>query len=147
MADCDDDPAGSFSSVYDQVVAAGWQRPSAPRQFTTAKPTYPPLAVLMLPWDDEVGALETLFYTAASSVWGEAAKCVEEFVTCTGAEKRLPQQVSKCQLRCLIAGLHAKDPNITLAWIWTKEREATHLIPIAHECFNRTVAWLNTVPR
>jgi hypothetical protein len=58
-ADNDDNPTSSFRNVCDQLRAAGYPVPERPLQAIRA-PEYPALAVMMLPWADQGGKLESL---------------------------------------------------------------------------------------
>jgi hypothetical protein len=144
VADNDGDPAGSFRSVVNQIKAAGdYGIPTAPRQVARSA-GFPDISVLMVPWDDVPGAIETLCYEAAAKRRPELAACVERFVECI-----LPHssgwsvtKLAKLRLRCFLAAACPQDPNTSLTYAWS--RTPNDLIPLEHSCFDQIVSYLQT---
>jgi Protein of unknown function (DUF3226) len=146
VADNDEAPERSFRSIVDQIRRIGWEPPTKPRDIS-ASPTLPHIAVLMLPWDDIPGCLETLCYTSASAQRETIAKCVERFTKCVKSSKWPIQQQSKLKMRCLIAGACDKDPNTGLQYAWSGGKRPDDLIPLTHECFDQVAELLESLPR
>jgi hypothetical protein len=145
VADNDDAPSQAFKLVRKQVKkAGGYGVPNAPRQLARSK-SFPPVSVLMVPWDSDRGCVETLCYTSAAARRPELAKCVEEYIDCVGATQWPIAQLSKLRLRCLLSAACKKDPNTGLPRAWTAEKgRPSDLIPLDHECFNQIADYLRT---
>jgi hypothetical protein len=113
-ADNDGVPSQKFKAVVDQIKdAEDYAIPTRPRE-VARKPPLPAVTILMMPWDQELGNLETLCYRAAESERAETAKCVEKFVKCVGANDWEVAQLAKLRIRCLIASSCPTDPNTSL---------------------------------
>ncbi|HTX21214.1 MAG TPA: DUF3226 domain-containing protein [Candidatus Aquilonibacter sp.] len=67
VADNDGDPKGAFKNVQDQIQTAGFAVPKKPREIVTT-PNLPFLCVLMIPWDNDSGCLESLCLEAATKI-------------------------------------------------------------------------------
>lgn len=147
IGDNDDDPVEARKNVFAQVERTKWSRPASLRAF---EPTsgLPPLAVLMLPWDDETGCIETMLYKSASAHRRKVANCVEKFIECTETSDRAVQHMSKYRLRCLVAASSPKDPSITFGNLWRADRGVPpDLVPLDHSCFGDLANFLASVPR
>jgi hypothetical protein len=150
VADNDVSPSDEFNRIADQVARAGWQRPTRPREevtFQNSSLFLPPVIVLMLPWDNLPGCMESLCYISASAERPTIAAIVEQFVKDVGAESwRLPQ-LTKLKLRCLIASSCPGDPNTGLQYAWSAKPPGRpdNLIPLQHECFNQLAEYLATL--
>lgn len=146
VADNDDSPNDSFQSVVAQIKAAGWTAPTKPREVVEV-PSLPSIAVLMLPWDDVPGCLETLCWTSAAAQRESISKCVERFAKCVKISKWAIQQQSKLKMRSLIASACEKDPNTGLQYAWSGGKRPTDLIPLNHNSFTQVADYLNGLPR
>lgn len=153
VADCDSDAKNSFNSVVRQIRSVpGYAVPKKARQVATEdgkKST----SVLMLPWDDEPGCLETVCYDVASrdQVGSKITKCVDEFVACVGTQDWLPQKKSKLELRCYISASCPKDPNTGLQYAWgsTSRRRPQGIIPLdssKNKMLGRIAGYLKGLP-
>jgi hypothetical protein len=146
VADNDEDATKQFNRVADQVVKAGWKRPSGPRTPTDrAAGSGPKLSVLMLPWENVAGCLETLCYESAAAKRSAFAACVEAFMKCVKATNRPISKLSKTKIRCLFAAACEKDPNTGLnhAWSSDKGRRPDDLVPLDHACFDAIANYLS----
>jgi len=138
IANNDDDPAGNFGRVCEQIRNAApfgtpprsYDVPSIPLEKTSGAPTIP---VMMIPAAGRVGNLETLCLEAAVDSAPAVASCVDELATCTGAaawpEK---SRLGTMKLRCILASRHKPNPFIGLGNVW---REVPSLIPLNHTSF------------
>jgi hypothetical protein len=143
VADNDGNPNAKFTEVINQIKSAeDYAIPTKPREIVR-KPPLPAVVVLMMPWDNTVGNLETLCFQAANKQRPEIAKCVEKFIHCVKAGSWEVSQLAKLRLRCLIASSCPGDPNTSLqhAWGGAKKRP-TDLIPLRDRCFETLVKWL-----
>jgi hypothetical protein len=85
VADNDDQPQAQFRNVQKQIAKAGsFGVPDAPLELRQSAVGLPPLAILMLPWNDEPGSLETLLLQAVFSEDHKGRQCVEDFSRATG---------------------------------------------------------------
>jgi len=146
VADNDGSPDSKFRNVTNQIRQAGdFAVPARPRQVAKNAP-FAAVAVLMLPWDQEPGNLESLSYVSARSRRRKTAKCIRKFVDCVGIDGWEESQRHKLNLRCLLASSCPTDPNTSLqhAWGGSKGRP-TDLIPLDHACFDKIVNWLRNL--
>jgi hypothetical protein len=140
VADNDDDPEESFKKVFRIIKnASGFQAPSRPLQVVRADGV-PPLAVLMLPWVNEPGALESLCLVATSYKFPQVRKCLERYVRCTGAKNWKPGKLLKMKMRCMLSATCETDPNTSLVWAWAEDRGDP--IPLDNRCFEQLVGFL-----
>jgi hypothetical protein len=139
IADADEDPPANFAQIQRQIESA--ENPSAkPPRY--ASPTAlretaghaPSITVLLLPWDNQKGNLESLCLDAAMSADHAIAQCVEEFATCTGTNWPEVTLSGKMKLRSLLAARHRPNPFIGMGNIWSN---APDLVPLSHSSFNQ----------
>ena len=84
IRDADDNPKGSFDSVYGSLRSAGYEPPAAHAEFSDATPS---IGVFIVPDGSQPGAIETL---CRRSVEGKAAtECVDEYMECLKTRKGL----------------------------------------------------------
>ena len=91
--------------------------------------------VAMLPSADKQGALEHLFLPVACEASGKISNCFSELMKCCGAEVWGEIKQAKMQLRMLISAQWRDDPNISLSFLWQKDK-CKDLIPITHKSFD-----------
>jgi len=145
VRDNDIDPPKEFLDLAEQIRSAGgYGVPEGARRLTTAQQVpLPPICVLMLPWDDQRGALETLCYKAAAEKRADIARCVEEYVRCVQSEEWSPVKLDKLRMRCLLSGACPTEPNTHLKWAWKGTRgRPIDLIPLDHPCFDEIANFL-----
>jgi hypothetical protein len=152
VADCDNNPAGQFEKVVKQIKGAGdFAVPSKPldvAELDGKRST----AVLMLPWEGEKGALETLCYDVASHKGNgkKVGQCVEAFINCVEATGWKPQQLSKLKLRCIMASRCPRDPNTGLQYAWKDKgkKRPKDLIPLdsKNNTLKKIVDYLKSLP-
>jgi hypothetical protein len=144
VADNDSDPDASFRSIQRRIRGAGdFGVPEAPRVAAPSGRDLPPVAVLMLPWDDECGCLETLCLRAAFRRRRTLARCIRQFEECVAATDWPISQLSKLHMRCYLSAACPGDPNTGLQYAWTEERgRPPDLIPLQYQCFNQVADYL-----
>lgn len=149
VADCDSSPVNEFKRVVKQIRKSGdFPIPTKPREIATSA-GQKSVCVLMLPWDNEAGSLETICYSLASRKRPSIAACIESFVNCVNATTWNPQQLSKLKLRCLLASSCPKDPNTGLPYAWDKgKKRPKELIPLnrKNKMITRVVEFLKNLP-
>jgi hypothetical protein len=84
VSDNDVDPEVSFQKVRDQVEAALGFAPNKPRQVAKGPPR---VMILMIPWDNEPGNLETMCAGAARDVDKRVSQLVDNFQVYAGVDK------------------------------------------------------------
>jgi hypothetical protein len=145
VADNDDKPRESFNNVRKQIKAAhGFGVPRAPR--TPARSNdYPPLSVLMLPWDTKHGCLETLLFVSAAEKRPGIAECAKAYIKCVGEEKFTKSKLAKLQMRLLVSGSCPGDPYTGMQWLWTTQKgRGKDLVPLSHNCFDEVAKFLQS---
>lgn len=135
IADNDNDPANQFRRVRDFIRAArDFAVPDAPRKVAREQGRIS-TGILMLPWDDEQGQLETLCPPALREAWPRQAACADALMNCTGSFAGESRNLERYWTRVMLATVSA-DPNTPLAHAWSREL-GPNLIPLNHHCFDR----------
>ena len=146
--DNDSDPEASFRAIQKQIkLARGYGVPDAPGAIKASQDDKPPVAVLVLPGDGELGCLETLCLKAALDRRRKLAKCIRGYLQCIGTADWTVSNKAKLRMRCLLAAACKKNPNTGLPFAWTKEKgRPEDLIPLKHRCFDRVADFLVKLP-
>jgi hypothetical protein len=138
VADNDDDPADRFENVRRQIedIYPG-TAPDAPLKRSKKSPY---CTVLMLPWTDEPGTLESLLREAARAPHkGDAAK-VDHFLDSVNADKwKSPTRHGKAWLRSCLA-VRCTDPFVPLGEVF---RDHQDLILLKDKSLDRVAAVLS----
>jgi hypothetical protein len=130
VADNDSDPAESFQKIAKQIKnAQDYAVPTKPREVAKAD-ALRSVSVLMLPWDDVPGALDSVCYSVAAARRPAIAACVEQYAKCANATDWAPSPLAKLRLRCLLSASCPKDPNIGITHAWSKNKKPKDLIPL-----------------
>jgi hypothetical protein len=119
VADNDGDPQGAFRNIQKQIAAAGFTVPNLPRE-TVVTAGLSPLSVLMLPWDNNPGCLETLCLSAANQKYKTQLDCADGLVKCAGADRWDLAKKSKLRMRGFLSAVCQSDPNTGLRYAWSK---------------------------
>jgi hypothetical protein len=128
MGDNDGDPKKKFADIIKQITKAGlFGIPTKPRSeigplVNEPGRHVPDIVVLMIPWDDTLGAIETICFAAGSSKHPELATCIARFVKCAKAEKWPISKLAKLQVRCMLALLCPHNPDISFKRSWERGR-------------------------
>jgi hypothetical protein len=138
--DADDDPTVAFANAQEQIrrTARGLVAPPAPLVEGSGRPL---VSVLVVPWVDEPGNLETLCAVAAAAAFPRAAHCADQFEACTGVAAWPVAKRSKVRLRSILSSAYQRNPDLSLARLW---RTDPGLVPLGHECFDRIANYLGT---
>ena len=144
VGDNDGDPSSAFGGVKAQIEAAGdFNLPKTPLTVAKGKPQSPIVVVMMLPWTDEIGQLETLCLIAMRDTYPELAKCVDQFCQCSGTAEWRRNKLEKMTTRAMLTANCEQDPNTSLSYAWSR---STDLIPLTHTCFDRIANFLDDFP-
>jgi len=117
VADNDGDPETAFRNIQRQINAAGFTVPSKPREMV-ASAGLSPLAVLMIPWDEDAGCLETLCFSAVNARYNRELACAQDLVRCAGADRWDIAKKSKLKMRGFLSAVCKSDPNTGLRYAW-----------------------------
>ena len=120
VADNDGDPVGAFKNVQEQIGKAGFTVPQKPRE-TVITAELPPLSVLIIPWDNDSGCLETLCLSAANPDYKKQLDCAEGLVKCVGTGEWDIAKKSKLRMRSFLSAVCKSDPNTGLRYAWGTE--------------------------
>jgi hypothetical protein len=120
VSDNDDDPKRSFYEVQQQIqVATGYPVPEKPMEIAKVA-GQPIVLIMMLPWTDTPGCLETLLKMIWQREQGSMKVCVDEFLTCAKVTEWEIQKRDKAAIQCFIAGSNREDPNKSLRLDFSK---------------------------
>lgn len=132
VSDNDDNPGASFENVKQQVETFFQFAPDAPRESAQGPPL---VQILMIPWDDKPGNLETLCLDAAKNAQANIAGFVDQFAAQAQVDRWSNENRKKeMWLRSNLAARCERDPFVTLRNVFTDQRNQ-HLIPLDHASF------------
>lgn len=150
--DSDNNPNDSFGHVIDKIKDSEYLDPATGRarkyQVMPKAPhvqagNSPSLSVLLIPWLDRSGALETLCLEAAARNNETALACVYTHAVCTGADAWGAETAkAKMRLRALICSTYEQGPDIGLGNIW---RDEPNLVPINDDAFDQIADFLSAI--
>lgn len=149
VADNDSDPSGKFNDVVKMINATAdiigppRRRYNPPNVPLAAANGNPATVVMMLPWTNTNGALDSLLYVSAANKRPAVAKCVEEFAKCARADVWPMTKQAKMRLRSFISASHHADPYLAPAWVW---KEKTDLVPLDDPVFNQIETFIRDFP-
>lgn len=139
QGDNDDKPQQRFNRIAKKIAAAeGYIRPQNRLQVVRAD-NRPPLIVMMFPWEEELGALETLCLISAEAANPTIKQCMDIYFDCARIGTWSLVKQHKMRLRCMIASICKTDPYTSLVHAWSR---AESLIPLDHQCFRQIADFL-----
>ena len=121
VRDTDGGADQAFSDAASQIAAAGLPKPSLPLKVKTGTRQQVELgtSVLLLPWHDTLGNLDSLLLQSLGDKFAPELACADAYVRCV--DGRIAGWNSgkrdKLRLRALIACLFKKDPGCDLSKI------------------------------
>lgn len=146
IADGDTDPRRNFDRVARQIAQAAPEASPTPsygvpsQHLERAIGSPANIAVMIVPWIDDPGNLESLCLRSAIAAAPAVAGCVDAFFGCVEADKWSDAtKAEKMKFVSMIAAQHQSNPSIGIGNIW---REAPGLVPLNHRSFDRIVAAL-----
>jgi hypothetical protein len=140
VADSDGDSEAAFAFMIAQLQEAdGYALPDVPHSTTTGGD--PLVTVLLVPWMNESGDLETLCLPACYDKWPTVGRCVDAMAECTGVGAWEPTKKSKALLRWFISSTCRPDPNTSLVHLWSRPPE--YRIPLQHVSFDKIANFLD----
>jgi hypothetical protein len=125
----DNDTGNGFEAAREEIRQANLDSPAedqfglpnAPRTAARQSQSLPPVSILMLPWDNEAGCLETLCLRATNQKYSREKECAEGIIECIRATDLEIHKKSKLILRCLLSSICKSDPNTGLVYAWSTE--------------------------
>ena len=131
IADNDDDPAEQFLVIRNQIEIANegavaddlFGVPINPLVAARQSLSLPPLYILMLPWSNEAGCLETLCLAAMNPDYAPQLACVDEIFQCVGASAWSTTMQSKFRVQCLLSSICNGDPYTHLKYAWKVDHD------------------------
>jgi hypothetical protein len=135
VSDSADDAQATFDDIADQIRAAGgYTVPAAPLQIGAATADHPAVAVMLLPDENNPGALESLYVRDLTGRHGWLGPCLDTFLGC-GQSQALgwsPEKLAKAKFACCVAAVHEDDPSRAASAAYRNPP----VIHIAAACFN-----------
>jgi len=150
MADNDNDPKELFKNIRSQIgLVPGFGVPNEPRTAVAGDPALPPITILMIPWDNVAGNLETLCYKAASEQRPKEAEAIEQFVKRLGFDNHPDWHIgnlSKLRMQIMLTLACPGDPFTSFRYTWSKEkRRPADIVPLENPCFNQICDWFQSL--
>ncbi len=140
VADNDDEPQTRFNYVRSQLANVAWcEVPDRPRQIVR-KENSPAVAILMLPWDETPGALETLCLESMYEHYPEKAACLHAFFDCAAIHQWAPSKQHKMRMQALLCTTCESDPNTPISHAFSRDPVLIHL---NHTSFDRVAAYVH----
>jgi hypothetical protein len=143
VADNDVEPNASFGFVQQQIRDAAaiveidsgstFGVPVAPMQVARGH-GLPPIVVMMFPWTDDPGNLETICLDAVYAVRPDLRECIDSYCLCSHTSEWDISKQSKMRLECLIASLCRSKPSTALRYAWSRPES---IIPLGQASFDR----------
>jgi len=143
VGDNDRNPATAFQNIRAQIQAAGGYGVPNALRVPARNASFPPIVVLMVPWDDTVGCLETLLLEAVRTVNPELGMCVDAYATCAHIDAWNEIERSKMKLQSLTSVICRSDPTTPVSFAWSRPEA---IISLAQPCFNQIVDFLRAFP-
>ena len=135
VSDNDDNPADSWNDVCTEIKNANYSVPDKPGEVVLDEKGGPSLRVLMIPWTNEKGAIESLCLPAIENLFVEQVKCVNEFCACTQIDQNWGETArSIARVEALLACTQKATPKIGLGHFVIK---SDCPIDFTHNCFKR----------
>jgi len=138
VSDSDDAPEARFDEIRKQIVAAGLGAPTKPLEVSHRAPA---VGILLIPWFDKPGNLETLCLPFMMEKYPEIAKCVDEYFSCCHLAKWSLGKQSKMRFACVVAAACERDPTRALRYLWGSEE---FCIDSSHAYFDRVAEAIRT---
>jgi hypothetical protein len=139
VGDNDLDPPAAFFNIQEQIRAVGtYPVPNHPGE-AVKNQGYPAVVVMMVPWQERVGCLETLLIEAVDDVRHDLKLCVDTYAACAHADAWNEVEQSKMKLQSLISAICRSDPNTPVSFAWSRNED---IIPLDRPCFDQIANFL-----
>ncbi len=139
VGDNDLDPGAAFLNIQRQVRAAGgYGVPNHPGEVVRSG-GFPAVLVMMVPWQERTGCLETLLVEAVYDVRPDFKVCVDAYAACTRADLWNEVEQSKMKSQVVISAVCRSDPNTPVSYAWSRNES---IFPLDRPCFDQIAAFL-----
>lgn len=126
IADNDDSPAEQFAIIRNQIEISNqgavaddlFGIPQNPLVAARQSLSLPPVYILMLPWGNEAGCLETICLSAINPDYAHHVTCVDDIFRCVGAGAWSATMQAKFRVQCLLSSICTGDPYTHLKFAW-----------------------------
>ena len=126
IADNDNSPGDQFDIIRNQIVIANqgvsaddlFGIPQNPLVSARQSLSLPPIYILMLPWGNEAGCLETLCLSSINPDYSPQVACVDDIFQCVGAGAWSTTMQAKFRVQCLLSSICDGDPYTHLKFAW-----------------------------
>jgi hypothetical protein len=143
VGDNDLNPAVALQNIQLQIQSAGgYGVPAAPR-VPARIAGFPTIVVLMVPWDNAIGCLETLLLQSVRSVNPELGNCVDTYATCSHVDVWNEIERSKMKLQSLTSVICRSDPTTPVSYAWSRPET---IVSLTQPCFEQIVEFLQEFP-
>ena len=150
VADNDVNPATEFQAVVNAInAAAPILGPPASRFVAPPTPQVkaggaPYVVVLMIPWTNVAGNLDTMCLAAAmANAPAPMPNCVNDFALCANVQHWPITSLAKMKFRSFLAASWQTNPYISPTHVWSNR---TNLVPLTDPTFNGIVDFLRRFP-
>jgi hypothetical protein len=134
----DNDTSKSFEEIQRAMKVNGHTAPSDPNQIGDAYGL--PVAVLMVPSHTENGDLEKLCFPEIVRKWPNAERCVEAFLTCTGANAwGKMSSVNKARARSATVAFNEVEPYMGIGNLFRNG-----VLSVDNPCFDPIAEFFRT---
>jgi hypothetical protein len=117
--DSDKDPKAQFAFAQEQIKLGRPMAQPPDRIMEIKKSGGLSIAVMTIPWADQLGNLDTLLFQSLDNTHADIMPPLAEY--CKGTEHRTRDwsigEKSKMQLRCSVAVIHKPDPSQSLTYL------------------------------
>lgn len=141
IADEDDVDANNiqFGKVRAAITSAKYDAPAQRRQQIAPTAKNPGIEVLMLPWDNEQGCIETVCLPAFEELYVPQSVCAATYAACCGCNDWGVTKLSEMKVHCLLSATQPKNPRVGLQ-IFAKRTNCP--LNFDHQCFQRLTDYL-----
>ena len=118
VADRDDNSARQFDLVCDQLRDEGFGVPARELEFVRSPQGLPPVAIMMLPLNQQEGNLETVLRPVALDHWNTLADPLDNYFQASEAVRWNLGRQDKMKIQCLIAATCEPNPCGSISTIY-----------------------------
>ena len=129
VRDSDENPDKAFQEVQEQIrEAGGYGVPKRPLEVTKVNDA-PGVAVLLLPWIDKPGCLESLLIDVLGRAWPTEMVLAEKFIgKCPTGNLQVSGR-AKAVVGAMFACVCRDDPSCSVSSMWRSDRGFRRLLP------------------
>jgi hypothetical protein len=132
VTDSDNDTSATFERIQGEIAEAGLVAPTGPLELSAGSPR---VAVMLVPWHDEVGNLEVLCLRAMNDSHHEITACADAYVKCYSMIDTWPiGREAQLRIRIMLSSICTSDPNTSLRYAWSRPENC---IDLTHACFDK----------